>query len=354
MSIPLRTLAELCGASIEGDPDLIISGVAPIQDAVPGQITFLANKRYERYLDTTLASAVILDQNTPVPRGGITVLRATNPYFGFVVTLRAFHPPGSPYQKGVHPDATVHPSARLSEDVHIGPRAVIGEGVSVGARSAIAAGAVLTSGVTIGDDCIIHPNVTILAHATVGNRVIIHSGSTIGSDGFGFAPFEGRYEKIPQVGTVVIHDDVEIGANCAIDRATLGATIIGSGTKLDNLLQIAHNVEIGEHTVIAAQSGVSGSTVIGSRAMIGGQVGIVGHIEIADDVSVGAQSGVSKSILEKGKVFRGSPAHELRVELRQEAAVRKLPELIATVRALEDKLAKLELSRRAEEPASKE
>jgi UDP-3-O-[3-hydroxymyristoyl] glucosamine N-acyltransferase len=354
VAIPLASLASICGAAIDGDPSTVITGVAAIQDAQSGQITFLANKRYERYLDTTRASAIILDETTSVHRKDIAVLRMRNPYFGFVVALRHFHPPGSPYAPGIHPHATVHPSAQLGADVHIGARAVIEEGVSIGARSAIAAGTVLTKDVTVGEDCILHPNVTVLARAALGHRVIVHSGATIGSDGFGFAPVEGRFEKIPQTGTVILRDDVEIGANSTIDRATLGATVIGRGTKLDNLIQIAHNVEIGEDSVIAAQSGVSGSTMLGSRVMIGGQVGIVGHLEIADGVSIGAQSGVSKSILDKGKVFRGSPAHELREELRQEAALRRLPELIATVRALEERIARLEQAGILQQPASKD
>ena len=352
MSIPLEQLGALIGASVTGDPTRVITGVATIQDAKPGEITFLANKRYAQYLQTTNASAIILDENTPVQRTDITVLRTKNPYYGFVLVLRYFHPAGSPYAPGMHPDATVHPTAVLAPEVSIGARAVIEAGVSIGARTAVAAGAVITDSVHIGEDCVIHPNVSILARAVIGNRVIIHAGTTIGSDGFGFAPIRGGYEKIPQVGTVIVHDDVEIGANCTIDRATLGATILGRGCKLDNLIQIAHNVEIGEDTVVAAQSGVSGSTVIGRHVLVGGQVGIVGHIEIADGVSIGAQSGVSKSIMEEGKVFRGSPAHELREELRQEAATRKLPELITTVRALEEKILKLEQVRAVDQPAA--
>ena len=338
MTMTVQELALMMQGTVVGDSATPLSGLATLEDAGPGQVSFLSNRRYERYLATTRASAVIVGEHQAVDRTDLVLIRCKDPYFGFVIALRAFHPGGFTVVPGVHASAVVDPGAELGEGVMIGAGAVIGARVRVGRGTAILDGAVVTEGVTIGEHCIIYPNVTLLAEARIGNRVIIHAGTTIGSDGFGFAPVKGRFEKIPQVGTVVIEDDVEIGANCAIDRAALGATRIGAGTKLDNLIQVAHNVHIGSHTVIAAQSGISGSTTVGSHCMIGGQVGIVGHIDIGDQVSIGAQAGVAKSLVGPGKVFRGAPAQELRDELRMEASVRQLPDLIAHVRALEARI----------------
>lgn len=341
VSITLRDLAHLLGGPLTGDSSKEVRGIAPIDRAVQGEVTFLANKKYERHVESTLASCLILDEVTPVQRGDLALIRLKNPYYGFLLALRHFHPQ-APVTPGIHPAASIDPSARISEDARIEEGAVVGAEVTIGARSVISSGCVITSRVTIGDDCLIHPNVSILAGTRIGNRVIVHPGSTIGSDGFGFVPIENRYEKIPQIGSVLIEDDVEIGANCTVDRATLGETIIRRGVKLDNLIQIAHNVEIGEDTVIAAQSGISGSTTIGKHVLIGGQVGIVGHIDIGDDVTVGAQAGVSKSLGDRGRIFRGSPAREIHEELKQEAAIRRLPDLIADMRTLERRIRELE------------
>ncbi|MBL0175132.1 MAG: UDP-3-O-(3-hydroxymyristoyl)glucosamine N-acyltransferase [Ignavibacteria bacterium] len=338
MKTTLKDLAELLRGSFEGDPALELTGVAPIEHAAAGAVTFLANKKYQRHLTETAASAVILDASMPCPRPDVGVIRVQDPYLSFARALRFFHPAPARTETVVDPSSSVHATAVLGRGVTVGPLAVLEEGVTVGDGSTVMAGAVLTAGCAIGRDCLVYPNVSILAKARVGDRVIIHAGATIGSDGFGFAPVERTWEKIPQVGSVRIGDDVEIGANCAIDRGALEDTVIGRGSKLDNLIQIAHNVRIGEDTVIAAQAGISGSTIVGTHVIIAGQVGLVGHIEIADDVTVGAQSGVSKSILETGKVFRGSPAHEIHDELRAEAAIRQLPDLLRTVRALEAQL----------------
>lgn len=344
MSITLRDLAALVKGELSGNPDLPIGSIATIEDAVAGQVSFVANKRYEQFIATTQASALIVPEHQTTDREDLALIRCKDPYFGFVLALRAFHPTNFELVPGIHPMAIIDPSAILGKDVMIGAGAVIGRNVQVGDRSAILEGTVLTEGVCVGEDCLLYPNVSVLAKARIGDRVIVHSGTTIGSDGFGFAPVGGRFEKIPQVGTVVIENDVEIGANCAIDRAALGATRVGAGTKLDNLIQVAHNVRIGSHTVIAAQSGISGSTTVGSHCMIGGQVGIVGHIDIGDQVSIGAQAGVAKSLSGPGKVFRGAPAQELREELRMEASVRQLPDLIARVRELEARLNALSTS----------
>lgn len=338
----LQQLADLIGASLEGDGALTVSGIAPIDQASPSQVTFLSNKKYERHLADTRAAAVIVADTFRMSRGDIATLRMKDPYLGFVRSLHLFHPAIAYDKPGVHPSAVLHETAVLGKDVTIAANAVLGEGVVMGDRSVIAEGVVLRKDVRVGEDCLLYPNVTVLDRCAIGNRVIIHAGTTIGSDGFGFAPEGKEYRKIPQVGAVRIEDDVEIGANCAIDRGALGDTIIRRGCKLDNLIQIAHNVELGENTVIAAQSGISGSTHVGTHVIIAGQVGIVGHIDIGDDVTVSAQSGVSRSLHGPGKVFRGSPAREIHEELRQEAAQRQLPELIQTVRALEQRLRQLE------------
>ncbi len=342
MSISLQTLADHLGAELQGDASLIVDRISPIEEASEGDLTFLANKKYEKHLEATRATAVIVSKETTVTRKDLTLLRMSDPYLGFVSALKIFYPAHRYQPAGMHPSSVIDTTASIAPDVTISANAVIGRKVTIGRGTVIAEGVVVRDDSTIGEDCLIYPNVSILDGSRIGNRVIIHSGTTIGSDGFGFAPSGKSYEKIPQVGYVLIEDDVEIGANSAVDRGTLGPTIIRRGVKLDNLIQIAHNVEIGEDTVIAAQSGISGSTVVGRHVLIAGQVGIVGHIEIGEDVTIGAQSGVAKSTLGPGKIFRGSPAREIHDELRLEAATRHLPDLIKTVRAQENRIRELE------------
>ena len=344
----LLDIAQLLGADPEGDPQLELARLAPIEEAGPGDLTFLANKKYEKHLETTKASAVIVGRKTVVARDDIALLRMDDPYLGFVHALRTFFPPTRYAETAIHPSSVIDPTAELAGDVTVCAQAVVGKNVRIGRGSVIAEGVVLRDHVVIGENCMIYPNVTILDRTRIGNRVILHAGTTIGSDGFGFAPHEGRYEKIPQVGFVIIEDDVEIGANCAIDRGTLGPTTIRRGAKLDNLIQIAHNVAVGEDNVIAAQAGISGSTVLRKNVIIAGQVGLVGHIEIGEHVTVGAQAGVSKDLAGEGKMFRGSPAREIHEELRLEAAMRHLPELIKTVRRQEARIAELEEALRHE------
>ncbi|MBI5646407.1 MAG: UDP-3-O-(3-hydroxymyristoyl)glucosamine N-acyltransferase [Ignavibacteriae bacterium] len=347
MNVTVHELAALLGGRYSGPGDVELRGLAPIDSAEQGDITFLANKKYDRFLATTRASAIILDETLPFLREDVAVIRVKDPYLSFALALRHFHPAPSPRETEIHPSAIIDPSARIGARVRIGAGVVVEAGAAVGDGTVLHAGAVIGEGVHIGEQCLIYPNVSILARASIGNRVIIHGGATIGSDGFGFAPAAGSYMKIPQVGSVVIGDDVEIGANSTVDRGALGDTIIRRGAKLDNLIQIAHNVIVGEDTVIAAQAGISGSTTLGSHVIIAGQAGLVGHIEIAENVTVGAQSGVSKSIMQPGKTYRGSPAHEIHDELRQEAAMRQVPDLIATVRTLEARLREAEEELRA-------
>jgi UDP-3-O-[3-hydroxymyristoyl] glucosamine N-acyltransferase len=343
----LRDIAVLLYAELDGDGDRDIRRVAKIEEAGDGDITFIANPRYRKHFETTAASAVIVGKDFPAitqpggPRPAI--LRVADPYASFLKVLVTFHPPPEPMPPGIHPTAVIAASASLGEGVRIGPHAVVAHRCAIGKGSMIGAGVVLGDGVTVGAECIIYPLVSVREGCTLGNRVILQPGVVIGSDGFGFAPRpDGSYEKIPQLGIVVIEDDVEIGANTTVDRATMGETRIRQGAKLDNLIQVAHNVAIGEHTVIAAQTGISGSTRIGNRVMIGGQVGFTGHLEIADRTRFGAQAGVHRSITEPGTTVFGSPALPQREAFRIQGAVTQLPELLTTIRTLQQKVEELE------------
>lgn len=349
MKMRLTEIARLLEGEISGD-DVEIHRVAKIEEAGPGDITFLANLKYKKHLKTTLASAVLISKDQHfeefeqrnIP---ISVVRVSDPYRSFLRLIDHFHPPLQPLPRGIHNTAIISSSARVSHDVSIGAHVVIGDRTMIGANTTIYPCTVIAEDVEIGAGSILYANVTVREQCKIGNRVIIHSGTVVGSDGFGFAPKEdGSYEKIPQRGIVVIEDDVEIGANCTIDRATLGETLIRRGAKLDNLIQIAHNVVIGEHTVIAAQAGISGSTKIGKHCALGGQVGLTGHITIADKTNIGAQSGVPKSITESGKTYFGYPAREIHETWRIEGALRQLPQLLYEFRNLQKRLEELEQS----------
>jgi len=341
----LRDIATMLNAEIEGPDAIDIRNVSKIEDAREGEITFLANPKYNRYLESTRASAVIVSRtfkHAATAHHVPTLLRVDDAYISFLKTLQKFHPPSDPLPPGIHPTAVIASSAVVRNGVRIGAHVVVGEKCSIGENSILCQGVVLGDGVKIGSQSLIYPNVTVREGCEIGARVIIHSGTTIGSDGFGFAPKpDGTFEKIPQLGIVVIEDDVEVGANCAIDRATMGETRIKKGAKLDNLIQVAHNVVIGENTVIAAQAGISGSTKIGKNNMIGGQVGIAGHLEIADNTKIGAQSGLHKSITEPGTAYFGYPALPRREAMRLHAAISRLPDLVATVRDLQHQVEEL-------------
>jgi UDP-3-O-[3-hydroxymyristoyl] glucosamine N-acyltransferase len=344
----LRDIARMLHAEVEGDDGLEIRRVAKIEEAGGGDITFVANPKYARFLTSTRASAVIVGRKLAVPdaEAGEGVLpalvRADDPYASFLFVLQAFNPPQPPIPPGIHPTAVIDPSAQMGRDVRAGAHVVVGPRCRIGDGVMLLQNVVVANDVEIGAGTLLYPNVTVREGCRIGARVILQPGAVIGSDGFGFAPLpDGTYKKIPQLGIVVVEDDVEIGANCTIDRATMGETRIGKGTKLDNLIQVAHNVVIGEHTVIAAQTGISGSTKIGSRCMIGGQVGFTGHIEIADGTKVGAQSGVHRSVTEKGTTLFGYPAYPQRQALRMAGAMPQLPDLLATVRALKEEVEQL-------------
>ena len=346
----LRDIAALISARIEADASdggLEIRRVAKIEEAREGDITFLANPKYARFLATTNASAVIvanaLKDIPPREGSGPALLRVQDPYLSFVRVLAAFNPPPDPVAPGIHQTVVVAQSARLGRDVRIGPHAVIGERTVVGDGTMIGANVAIGDDVAIGDGSVLYPNVTVREGCRIGARVILQPGAVIGSDGFGFAPRkDGSYDKIPQMGIVVIEDDVEVGANTTIDRATMGETRIGRGAKLDNLIQIAHNVMVGPHTVIAAQTGVSGSTRIGAHCVIAGQVGFAGHLDIADRSMIGAQSGLHRSITTPGEQWFGYPAMPARQAMRVMGALGQLPDLIADLRALKKRVEDLQ------------
>jgi len=331
-SLLLSDLARKIGAKLQGE-DSEVDGIASIEEAGPGQVTFLSNPKYARLARETRASAMIA--KTPVPEAGCAFLLSPNPYYAFACAVEVFHPPRRP-AAGVSPLSSVHPRASLGRDVSIGPFVVVEEEAVVGDRCALMAGVYVGRAASVGEDTLIYPNVTLYHEVRVGKRVILHAGCVVGSDGFGFAPSAEGYRKIQQVGTVEIGDDVEIGANTTIDRAALGVTRIGRGTKLDNLIQVGHNVVIGKDTVIAAQAGISGSCKIGNQVMIGGQEGLAGHLEVGNGVMLGAKSGVASSIsAAETPAWSGVPAMPHKTWLRMAMLLPSLPELFRRVRRLE-------------------
>ncbi|HEY3155017.1 MAG TPA: UDP-3-O-(3-hydroxymyristoyl)glucosamine N-acyltransferase [Candidatus Eisenbacteria bacterium] len=342
MKVTLEAVAKAIDGTVVGDGSVEITGVAGIREAREGDLTFLANPRYESYLDVTQASAIIVSENHRNIRKPL--IQNPNPYLAFLKAIRLFAGEAERPCTGVHPTAVVSEEAYVAQDASIGPYVVIERGASIGARAIVHAGCYVGARTRLGDEVLLYPNVTVREECVLGDRVIVHSGTVVGSDGFGFVRDGDVYRKLPQVGNVVVEDDVEIGANVTIDRATTGTTRIGAGSKIDNLVQIAHNVQIGENCIIVAQVGISGSTVLGDHVVLAGQVGIVGHIEIGDGASVGAQSGVSKSVKAGERMF-GYPAMPLRQAKRIEASIRNLPELIQTVRRLKRRVDELEGSK---------
>ena len=338
MKKTLRELAEYVHGTVVGDDTLVISAVAGIEEAEPGQITFLANPKYRAKLLETRASAVIVSHGEEVP--DIAMIQVSDPYLAFAQILTVFSEKKHPLV-GVHETCVIGENVVLGEQCAIGAHVTIGNQVTIGDRTIMYPGVVVGDNVTIGSDAIIYPNVSILQDVSIGHRVIIHSGTVIGSDGFGFAPDGEGYYKIPQVGTVVIEDDVEIGANVTIDRAALGKTHIRRGVKIDNLVQIAHNVVIGENSIIVSQVGISGSTKVGNHVTLAGQVGLVGHIQIGDHVMIGAQSGVTKSVPDNA-TLSGSPAVNHRLWKKSQVSLLKLPDALKTIRTLEKRVRELE------------
>jgi len=332
----LKEIADFLQAELIGDGDLEISGLAPIEEAKEGDITFVANPKYKKYLATTKASAAIVSLD--VKKAPIALIRTKNPYLAYALIAQLFYK--WPYGfKGISHQAFIAEDVHLGKDVTVYPFVCIESGVEIGDETIIFSGVYIGPDVKIGKKTIIYPNVVIMAACEIGNHVIIHSGAVIGSDGFGFAPDDkGRYVKIPQLGKVKIEDDVEIGANTTIDRAAIGETVIKRGTKIDNLVQIAHNVQIGQDSIIVAQVGIAGSTKVGNRVTLAGQVGIVGHIEIGNGVTIGAKSGVPRSVPPGVVVASGVPAMPYRTYLKTMSILPKLPEVAAKLRKIEKEL----------------
>jgi len=345
MKITVSDIADKIGAKLIGGSSVEIEDISPIQNSHKGHISFISNKKYTKYLTTTKASAVIIGMDIDVEAiKGKTLLQVKNPYFAFSKVVKLLYPDKLLIEEGIHSSAVIGEKTDLGTDVSLGAHVVVGRGCAIGDRTALMPGVVVGDGAKIGADCKIYSNVSIRENVIIKNRVIIHNGTVIGSDGFGFAFEEGKYHKIPQIGTVVIEDDVEIGANTSIDRAALGQTVIARGTKIDNLIQIAHNCKIGEDCVVASQAGISGSTVIGNRVQIGGQAGFVGHISIGDGAIIAAQSGVTKSV-ENGKYIYGTPAEDYKKAFRIQAALRRLPELLKEIVRIKKRIKKLENDR---------
>ncbi|HEX4876833.1 MAG TPA: UDP-3-O-(3-hydroxymyristoyl)glucosamine N-acyltransferase [Chitinophagaceae bacterium] len=336
MTFPASQIALLINGRTEGNANALVNSFGKIEEAGEGQLAFLANPKYEEFLYTTKASVVIVNESQELKQPvNATLIRVPDAYSAFATLLARYQEIVQQQLTGIQQPTYIASSATYGEQVFIGAFTYIGENVKLGNNTKIYPNAFIGDNVIIGNNTIIHPGVRIYHDCKIGNNVTVHAGTVIGSDGFGFAPqADGSFKKVPQIGNVVIEDNVEIGANATIDRATIGSTLIKSGAKLDNLIQIAHNVEVGHSSVIAAQAGVSGSTKIGNGVMIGGQAGIVGHIQLGDGAKVNAQSGVSKSI-EPGKAVTGSPAYDYTSALRSQAAARKLPELEKRVKELE-------------------
>ncbi len=334
----LKDIAETLNGELHGPGNIEISGPGKIEEAHFGEITFLANPKYKQYIAKTKASAIIIDK--VIPDLEIPYILVSNAYLAFMRVLKLFTPKQHDYFEGISGHSFVHPTAIVDATAKIAPFAYVGPQVKIGSETVIYPGVVLLKNVKIGSQCVLYPNVSIREDCIIGNRVILHNGVVVGSDGFGFAPAEEKYYKIPQIGKVVIEDDVEVGANTTIDRATTGSTIIKKGCKFDNLVQIAHNVKIGENTVMAAQSGIAGSTELGNNVVIGGQVGITGHIKIHNKAIIAAKTGISKDVPE-GAVMFGIPAHPLQKQKRIEATLCHLPELMKRIRELENEVMEL-------------
>jgi UDP-3-O-[3-hydroxymyristoyl] glucosamine N-acyltransferase len=337
MQFPAAQIALLVSGKVEGDPSVTVNSFGKIEEAKEGQLTFFANPKYEDYLYSTNASIIILNGDYELKQTiNATLIRVPDAYSAFATLLSKYQEIMKQQLTGVQEPCYISKTASLGQNVYIGAFAYLGENVKIGDNTKIYPNVYIGDNVTIGDSSIIHPGVKIYNDCKVGSQVTIHAGTVIGSDGFGFAPqADGTMKKVPQIGNVVIEDNVEIGANTTIDRATIGSTLIKSGAKLDNLIQIAHNVEVGNFTAIAAQVGVSGSTKIGSGVIIGGQAGLAGHINIADNVKINGQSGVNKSVKTAGVSITGTNAYDYTKAMRSMAIARNLPEMDKRIHELE-------------------
>ncbi len=341
MEFTAKQIAELIGGRIEGNENVAVSSFAKIEEGQEGAISFLSNPKYTHFLYDTKSSIVLVNDDLELEHPvSATLIRVQNAYEA-VARLLQLYEQMKPRKTGIDPTASVAPSATIGKDVFIGAFAVIGEGSVIGDGTQIYPHTVIGDGVQIGEKCLIYPHVTIYQGCRLANRITIHAGSVIGADGFGFAPNTEGYDKIPQIGIVIIEDDVEIGANTCVDRSTMGQTVIHRGVKLDNLIQVAHNCEIGQNTVMSAQAGMAGSTKIGAWCMVGGQAGFSGHIHVADKTMVGAQCGVINNTKGNGETLIGSPAMDPKDFFKAKALYRRLPDMYKEISALRKEIEEL-------------
>ena len=343
MEFSAKQIAQFVQGVIEGDEDATVNTFAKIEDGKPGAISFLSNPKYTHYIYDTESSIVLVDKSVELEKPTKATLIKVDNAYECVAKLLQLYQSMKPKKTGIDSLAFISPSAKIGENVYIGAFAYIGDNVVIGDGCQIYPNVVICENAKVGNDCLFYPNVTIYHDCHIGNRVTLHAGSVVGSDGFGFAPSENGYDKIPQIGIVTIEDDVEIGANTCIDRSTMGSTYVRKGVKLDNLVQIAHNTDIGANTVMSAQVGIAGSTKVGQWCMFGGQVGIAGHITIGNKVFLGAQSGVPSS-LKDNQTLIGTPPMEKLPYFKSQAIFQKLPDLYKQIQKLQkevDELKKL-------------
>lgn len=340
MEFTARQIADFVNGTVEGNPEAKVTSFAKIEEGRTGAISFLSNPKYTHYLYDTQSSVVLVNNDLQLEHPvKATLIRVDNAY-ECVARLLQMYESMKPRKKGIHPQACIAETAHVGDDCFVGAFAYIGENVTIGKGTQIYPHVVVEDNATIGEGCVLYPNVSVYHDCQIGNRVILHSGAVIGADGFGFAPGENGYDKIPQIGNVVIEDDVEIGANACVDRSTMGSTIVHRGAKIDNLVQIAHNVEVGEHTVMSAQVGIAGSTKVGRWCMFGGQAGFAGHITVGDHTNVGAQCGVNSSVKGNESLI-GSPAQEPKSFFRSAVIYKKLPDMYRELEALKKKVDEL-------------
>ena len=340
MEFSAKQIAEFIQGTIVGDENATVHTFAKIEEGMPGAISFLSNPKYTHYIYDTQSSIVLVNKDfEPEKEIKATLIKVDNAYESLAKLLNLYEM-SKPKKTGIDPLAYIAPTAKIGENVYIAPFACVGDNAEIGDNTSLHPHATVGSGAKIGNDCILYPHATVYHDCRVGNNCTLHAGSVVGADGFGFAPSPEGYEKIPQIGITILEDNVEIGANTCIDRATMGATVIRKGVKLDNLIQIAHNVEVGSHTVMASQVGVAGSTKIGEWCMFGGQVGIAGHITVGNRVNMGAQSGVNGSVKD-GKQLIGTPPIEFKNYFKSSAVFKKLPDMYLELASLKKELEEL-------------
>ena len=340
MELSAKQIAEFIQGTIVGDENATVHTFAKIEEGMPGAISFLSNPKYTHYIYDTQSSIVLVNKDfTPEKEVKATLIKVDNAYESLAKLLNLYEM-SKPKKTGIDPLAYIAPTAKIGENTYIGPFACVGDNAVIGDNTSLHPHATVGSGAKVGSDCILYPHATVYHDCRIGNGCILHAGSVIGADGFGFAPSPEGYEKIPQIGIVILEDNVEIGANTCIDRATMGATVIHKGVKLDNLIQIAHNVEVGSNTVMASQVGIAGSTKVGEWCMFGGQVGLAGHIKVGDKVNCGAQSGIANNT-KSGSTIMGSPAFEVKGFMKSSAAFKKLPEIYLELNAMKKELDEL-------------